>query len=128
MSDLRDVIEREGGTVESVSSLNSRLILRSPFPSRFPTNGPLAGPRPVLLRLRCRYPDDCGSWFVRAEVTGEIEWTWMSDSGSGLPVERDDASVKNGIIVLPLLVGALLYLALVALAFAVVLYFFGKRR
>ena len=51
----------------------------------------------------------------------------MSDSGAALPVERENASVKSDIIVLPFLVGALLYLGLLALAITVVLYCFGKR-
>lgn len=31
---VRSAIEAEGGTVRGVASLNSRLILRSPFPSK----------------------------------------------------------------------------------------------
>jgi hypothetical protein len=129
-SRLRSTIEAEGGVVEAAQSLNSRLILHSPFPSRIPTSGPLAGPRPVLLRFRCTYPGgERGSWFVRAPDQGVATWTWKSQSGEVPDVERDGGlAVNNDIIVVPILVSGLLYLALVAAAIAVPLLLFGKVR
>ena len=125
---VKPTVESEGGTVRRVRSLNSRLILRSPFPSK-PVRINRIGGRPVLLEVACDYPDDAGRWFVRAPADGPAEWVWCSDSDRlELPVARHGARVAHGVKVLPLWAGGLLYAALVALAFVVVIYFFGNAR
>ena len=125
---VKPTVESEGGTVHTVRSINSRLMLRPPFPSK-PVRMNRIGGRAVLLEVACDYPDDAGRWFIRAPADGPAEWVWCSDSGRlELPVARDGARVAFGVKVLPLWAGGLLYVALVALAFMAVIYSFGKAR
>jgi hypothetical protein len=126
---LTDMIASEGGEVTAVRSLNSRMIVSSPFPAKLIRVNRIGG-RPVLLQLRCAYPSDSGSWFVHAPSVGDLQWTWKSDSSLlQPPAERPGgAGVKNTVITFPFWVGALLYILLVGVAFAVPLYFLGQRR
>ena len=126
---LRAQIEAEGGSVTRVRSLNSRLVLGSPFPSKLVRVNRIGG-RPVLLEVECAYPTDAGRWFIQAPADDAVQWVWCSDGGRDeLPVPRDGAAhVAHGVVALPLWVGALLYLALVAAAFTVVIYFLGDAR
>src|SRR4051794_20989450 len=84
IANVRATVEAEGGTVRRVGSLNSRLVLRSPFPSR-PVRLNRIGGRPVMLEVKCAYPTDAGRWIVRAPAAGEMEWVWCSDAGRTEP-------------------------------------------
>jgi len=125
---VRSAIEAEGGTVRGVASLNSRLILRSPFPSK-PVRLNRIGGRPVILRVTCAYATDAGHWLIHSPADGEIDWVWCSDTGlDDLPAPRHAGRVAHGVVVFPLWAGAILYLGLVALVFALVIHFFGNVR
>jgi len=126
---FREQIEREGGTVLQVGSLNSRLIVRSPFPQKLIRLNTIGG-RPVLLQMRCRYANDTGTWFVYVPSSGSERWVWKSGSGKKVPpVDRSgEVTVKNNVLTFPFWVGGLLYLGLIAAVFSGVFYFFGARR
>jgi len=126
---LREQIEREGGEVQKVRSLNSRLIVRSPFPQKLVRINSTDG-RPVLLQLMCNYPNDDGDWFIYAPSSGPVRWVWKSTSQKDVPpVSRSEhLTVKNNVLTFPFWAGALLYLGLIAAAISAVLLFFGQRR
>jgi hypothetical protein len=127
-SDLEGQIREEGGEVLSVRSLNSRLILHSPFPSKLIRINSIGG-RPVLLQMRVRYPTDAGSWFVFAPNEQPTQWAWKSDTGrEELPVVREgDSWVHNQVVALPLWAGGLIYVVLV-LAVMLGLGYYASRR
>ena len=104
-------VKTEGGEILGVRSLNSRMIVNSPFvvPSR--------DDKPVLIELRCRYKDDSGWWMIQVPTKGRVQWTWKSENRRDRPpVKRDGAtSVNNDVIVFPLWVTALVISAFVGL-------------
>jgi len=108
------MVAEGGGEVRRIGSIG--FLLRAPFKG--------IGGRPVYLKIDCDYPDDRGSWLVRAVDGGEKHWVWMSDYGrSELPPGAPSgATVDNRVIVLPFIVTILLWLCFIGGVAAVFLW------
>lgn len=104
----KETIVNEGGTIDKITMIG--FLLHSPFP---PINI-----RPVYLKIRCRYSNDLGYWYICGSEKNTY-WAWKSLNGFKEPPSKRSYEVKvdNNILAFPRWASILFYLIFVILLF-----------